>query len=435
MSGTPTLESNTQRADIASRILSRSLDALEVSSPNGIQPSKLITTVSNDELDAFAVAQWVTITSSRLGRSAEFHGEIARSVVAEVLRCRDSGAWVLLAAGSAIDPWASRACELFSVPMMRLAVVSAKPRKRRLNEPANLSVSIESGIRMNVDAFVIAIADSVEACYVRKGGRIETCLENRVERRVDVATRVCVTRNRECAAKRLIAKGAVGRYSIRGIEKSSKRATTEERGPLLSDHRELLVNRDWMQGRGEWLIHCTRGFSGPWPGETSLQYLDSILLSNSSSTARGPLETLERIIRMRCLVDSAVATNRRQPVVCFSELPLSVLLRRRCYRSHLQRWDYEPYGVAVRFAAAKARGARPVQYGEPSQRPNDGDPAGFEFHPTGKTNDWSAECEWRILGSVRLWEFASHDVRVFAKDGTETRKRLRKSPWRVDFLN
>ena len=416
------------------------MSSLAVSKSEITPRATLISNDTNDELDSFAGTQWVTITSSRLGRSPDFHAVIAKSVVDAVLRCRDSDAWILVAAGSAIDPWVTRACELFSVPIMRLAVMSMKCPNRRQSEPAGLRVSLESVSGMNGDELVIATADVVEACYVRKRGRIEACLENRILRRVDAATRVCVTRKPDCAARKLIEMGAVGRYSRFGNQSPPKPTVVERRcvpssRSTPSEFANRVLDRDWMTTRGEWLIHCTRGFSGPWPGETSPQYLDSILLTDSISASRGPLASLGRIVRMRCLVASAVATSRRQPVVCFSELPLSVLLRRRCYRSHLHRWDYEPYGVAVRIVAAKSVGARPVQYGEPSQRPDEGDPAEFDFHPIGKTNDWSAECEWRIPGSVKLSDFATHDVRIFAKDGDEARQRLRKSPWRVDFLD
>ncbi len=113
-------------------------------------------------------------------------------------------------------------------------------------------------------------------------------------------------------------------------------------------------------------------------------------------------------------------------MVCFSALPLKELLQRRCFRPQLGRWDYEPYGIAIRLSVAKRLGIQPVIYGDTKDRALLPAEDQFRFHPIGKTFDWREEREWRSSESVNLAAMNPDDIRVFAEDSPNARVRLQR---------
>jgi hypothetical protein len=141
-----------------------------------------------------------------------------------------------------------------------------------------------------------------------------------------------------------------------------------------------------------------------------------------------------RILRTGLLVANARATRQSHPVVCFSAVPLAELMQRRCFRAHLNRWDYEPYGVAIRVEAARAMGIQPVIYGDPKERATLARADQYRFHPRGKSNDWSREREWRSAGTVDLTRLAEDDVRVFVRDSADLAQLPRIRNWPVTVL-
>ena len=185
-------------------------------------------------------------------------------------------------------------------------------------------------------------------------------------------------------------------------------------------------------------MHCTRGCSGPWPGETERQYRDAMLLGNDESD-RGPLQALRRIIRSGRLIANSLASAKAWPVVCFSAAPLVPLLLSRCYRPHLKRWDYEPYGIAIRRSAAAAIAVTTVIYGDASDRSKIDDTDQFRFQAKGKTYDWTAEREWRACQDVDLRTLDPQDVRVFVATDADAAS-IRSTPamqldWEISVVS
>ena len=342
----------------------------------------------------------VAVVASRLGDSHGRHRRIADLLgrSARDVR-RDGGRW-LIGSGTAIDPWATRAAELFDVVIVR-PDVAAKLR----------------------DEAVIDTADRIDALHVRRGGRIDGLLRRRIERS-PTTVRVAIGDPTSTAAADLLAAGAVGWY----VESAAASVNTDR---SIDPHN--------VPDTDGWLIHCTRGVRGRWPGETPAQYRDSILLSVADVAARreadggrGPIEALNRIVRGGRLLASAVTSNRSMPVVCFSERKLSELLAHRSYRSHLRRWDYEPFGVAIRTEAACRIGVRPVRYDAVPAGLPDGD--GHLAAAAGTTHDWTWEREWRLNRDLPLGEVAPEDLRLFATDTPLHRAKLSSVPHAIWWL-
>lgn len=373
----------------------------------------------------------VAVVSSRLGRDPGLQKTACRFLVASVLQCRSRGGTLLIAAGSAMEPWARRAAELFDVPAKVIGVDQGLP--------CDCILKSEAGTKLTRDRAVITLADRVDGVHVRRGGEVEKCLAERVARLRDGSTRVAVTDHPKCAATKLIHHGAVGWYDVAACRADAittplRRDTCCRMETRIGDETHIGDGDSWMRSRGEWLVHCTRGCRGAWPGESERQYRDSILLGDRRVTARGALETLARILRGGRLLASAVASCRTFPVVCFSAVSLTELIGRRCFRSHLGRWDYEPYGVAVRKRAAIELGIEPVIYG--TERTRNALPAQdrYRFQSVGKTYDWKSEQEWRSPRTVDLRRLDADDVRLFVRCPADRERLPRDCPWPIACL-
>lgn len=388
---------------------------------------------------AASTGSFVGVTSSRLGVDPRLHHRVCRFLQRSLFDCRQRGAELLVASGSAIEPWAIRAAELFGVPCRRLWLDSGGSRATASTKangppefPRELHVVAASDSHASVDAALIAVSDRVDAVYVRRGGLIARQLRSRLKLDKAAAVRVAVTRAKRCDARGLIQAGAVGWFDpeIESWDEAAKASSRPKQRLTAEDPSDPL----WSGNEGQWLIHCTRAPGGRWPGETQRQYLDSILLGRSLNGERGAFETLVRIVRSGRLLAAARTSDHRFPVVCFSALPLKQLLDRRCFRQHLGRWDYEPHGVAIRMAAAKRIGIQPVIYGENSERLTLAEEDRFRFHPRGRRCDWTQEREWRCRGSVDLLALDPLDVRIFTIGGLKARHSLAACPWPVTLL-
>ena len=419
----------------------------------------------------------IAIVCSHLGHDPRRRRHVARLVTRSVLDCRARGGELLIATGSAIAELAERAGELFGVGRWRIAVDDeASPDDRliriraapagatarggggRVSQEGPFSDGPASDGALSRDAAVIALADRVDAVFVRRGGLIESCLASRLATASDASTRVAVSGDSGCAAAGLIAAGAVGWYlapkpipappSVAVSEAPRKAETPDLRGPARHGHGPSDVSLHgpdiaglpetgaawpaWAEQGEGWLIHCTRSADGGWPGQSRHQHLDDLLLGDPGDEDPR-FESLRRIVRGRRLVASAVTTSRSHPVVCFSAVPLRDLLARRCYRPHLHRWDYEPFGVAIRTRVAAAMGVCPVIYGVPAERSRLPPHDRYRFQAVGDTYDWTSEREWRACGSVDLNAVDPDDIRVFAPRRWASRLSL-ISPWSVDAV-
>lgn len=169
------------------------------------------------------------------------------------------------------------------------------------------------------------------------------------------------------------------------------------------------------------LWHFTRPCHGPWPGQTTEDYFSS-LLRNDPAAAHTGLDTLERILAERKIRASAKIIRGRYPVVSFSAESPSVLLSKRKFRSNLARWDFEPYAIGIRRAAAESLGFRPVAYlpsGEfdrlsASERP-------FYQRADRDSIDWRHEKEWRHAGDVDLSRISPSELRFLVPSGNSAR--------------
>lgn len=351
--------------------------------------------------DGVACPRWYAVVSSRLGRPVEKRPrwfELLQRVVQQAIR---DHAALSLVEETAAEPWVTRAAQLYGAATVRIRVDDRNERDRAL----------------------VQLADRVYALRVRRGGRVENLLAERI-RRDPASVRVAIWDEPQDAGANLVADGAVGWWLATEQDGEPPRAT-EEPPSAIWDESPL--------GDGSWLVHCTRGRSGRWPWQREQQWRDEVLLGGEEGHALGPADVLRRILRDSLLRGSAVVTSAG-PVVCFSAVRIEKLLARRTFRSHLGRWDYEPFGIAIRRSVIERMGGLPVVYADSWADSGLRGEERWRFQPCGKTFDWRSEKEWRVPGSVDLQSIAADDAVVFVGDERSARRLAALSRWPVSVV-
>lgn len=180
-----------------------------------------------------------------------------------------------------------------------------------------------------------------------------------------------------------------------------------------------------------WLLHWTRSTVGPWPHQDEQEFIDELILGCRSSD-RSALATLLRIVTEGRLWASSDAIRGGFRVVSFTEVPLHEFRRRRTYRKHRRRYDFEPWGIAIRRDILASAGARPVEYGDDETWQTMTETARPFFQNIGSNVSWTKdEREWRIAGHVQLKKLPASAVVVFV-DSEESRAIVQKqTEWHV----
>ena len=191
----------------------------------------------------------------------------------------------------------------------------------------------------------------------------------------------------------------------------------KSRGALIPGDRT--VDRTLSGGPWPYITHWTRAADGKWPGETAASYYRDITFSRDTY-ARSGLATLLRIIGEKRLRASNRHIRGKFPVVPFSAHPPAEAIKLMRWRKRFVRYNFEPYGIAIRKDFARSIGVRPVTYGIPE------DFAGLDkldrpfFQNRGvRGGDWEPENEWRHLGDLDLSEVPPNEFKIIVRSPAE----------------
>lgn len=382
---------------------------------------------------------WYAVVASRWGRDLLAHHADLATLYRWIGAAVGQGEWPICIPGTAAHWWVRRACQLQGLPWVEIDTPDARSAAAcpDADDPPGM-VRLQLGAAgCSPDALLLALADRIDVAAARRGGTIHRELLRQLAQRPGGQLRVRVPvepwgepgrPGTDRLVEELIAAGAVGyccrwnrRRDVRGAVDQARRAAA----PPMAD---AALQRSLVQAPGRWLVHCTRGRAGPWPGESERQFRDWLLITPPTDEVGAPLETLVRIVRQRRLVGSGSVTQQSTPLVCFSALPLLDATARRTYRPHLGRWDNEPYGVVIDRQAAGRLGAMPVIYfrgAVPADVPGD---QRWRLQAMGQTYDWTQEQEWRFAGVLDLTPLGDHQA-VWFVDRDEEIARLPPSPW------
>ena len=184
----------------------------------------------------------------------------------------------------------------------------------------------------------------------------------------------------------------------------------------------------------DYITHCTRQQTGPWPDQSEEDYLDDLILGRPGSN-HSPLAVLRRIVDQQRLIATGRTIRGGTKVVCFTAVALNEIAELRTYRRHRGRWDFEPYGISIARRWLEQSGARPVHYGDLSlwdQLPDSERPY-YQARFSGKRGqiDWSVEREWRHIGDVDLEPFPADAALLFVHHREEAEWLSAFSRWPV----
>ncbi|MDX1927265.1 MAG: hypothetical protein SFV81_12155 [Pirellulaceae bacterium] len=325
-----------------------------------------------------------------------------------------------------------------------LSVLKLSPPERQTLAPEIDSLPIQ-------DRVAFALADRVIAIYIRSKGTIANLAERRLtdERfpraSVYIASTFGEHASRQPDFEQWLERGAVG-WLLQAPTLQHDRILVNCHNPNsclgaqslcfpMPAHWSIQVGSD---GAWPFLTHCTRGNSGPSPNETVEQFRDRAWSAGAISTCH-PLSTLQQILNDARIKGNTRLTRSQAACVSFSEVPLAELLSRRQFRSHLGRWDWEPYGILVRRDALEQLGARRVVYGDEADYKQLADEDKPYFQPRGTKNarshqDWTSEREWRFWGDLSFAELPRDSILVFVATKTEAQQVARHCQWPVVWV-
>lgn len=163
------------------------------------------------------------------------------------------------------------------------------------------------------------------------------------------------------------------------------------------------------------LVHCTRRHEGRWDDQSWEEYWDELLWERTSKD-RSAMAVLRRILTTERLAGSTLAIRGGYRVIGFTAMNLRQLAGARRYQRHRRRWDFEPYGLAIRRDWLERREAKPVCYGDERDWQQMQDCERPFFQQRGRSSRWVAEEEWRLVGDLDLRELPADAAYVLVGD-------------------
>ena len=165
-----------------------------------------------------------------------------------------------------------------------------------------------------------------------------------------------------------------------------------------------------------YLIHWTRASNGPWPTENKFSFYRDML--NSEYYPRGAFDTLQNILKTRCIKASSLHMPLNIQTVSFSALAPADALCLMRWRSRYVQMSFEPYGIGVEKTFAKKYGILPVQYYKKGNLPNC---ERWLTQSTGAIGDWPREAEYRFRGDLDFSDIPNDKLAVFCLTPAESK--------------
>ncbi len=205
---------------------------------------------------------------------------------------------------------------------------------------------------------------------------------------------------------------------VRDDESESRDFRKTKRSPQAYGQRAKIVERF----PENYLTHFTRRCPGPWPGQTYLEYLDS-LVENASGAHHSAFETLKRILREGRIRACGKMYRGGEPVISFTECSPEEILEITTWNPALIRWTFEPYGIAFPKNYLIHAGARPVIYASDSEYEEiaENERYLFQLHDPPRKR-WKQEREWRIRGDLLIHRFNPEELIVVVKKPEEAQE-------------
>ena len=420
-----------------------------------------------------SIPHWVHVASSRLNQKLDHETDWFDAIRTIGVQSVGGHALLMTAKGTTADPFVCRIGKLFRVPVVRFEPMPKKLERSWVTQQLNSTsdsnalrlgtplkaffcwldapqssdrdkVSVAKASRADADRLLAALATMSLLLLVRNGGNVLASSKRRLQIHRGNATRILINSNltKTKVADQLLQAGAVGWWLSRPQSSDQETNLAAHQAPrrLPSDQpNDQAEDIDFHEIKKQpFLIHWTRRRVGAWPDQTQDEYLDDLIF-RSARRRHNEFAALCRILAARRILASNQLTRDRREVTCLSDMTLKEMVLKRVFRSHLSRWDFEPYGIAFkRNVFLRQFGARPVIYGgEAEWQSLDADQKPyFQMRKTqGEKIDWQEEKEWRVLGDVDLNQVGPDDAVVFVGRASDAATIAELSIWPVVVLS
>ncbi|HIE99595.1 MAG TPA: hypothetical protein EYG03_13665 [Planctomycetes bacterium] len=299
--------------------------------------------------------------------------------------------------------------------------------------------SNQSGHSAIRDTALVLAGERIVTLYCRSGGKIEKLLARHVQdkkRDAPVLLAAVTESEIDTVSRLLVSLGAVPWLLNRDDADAMSGQTTHSNtgSSQANGHQPVSVSvaDGPLQAPEEWLCHWTRPRQGAWIEQPDEEFLDELILGCQTAD-RSAYAALLRIVEQRQIKASRSVQNAAK-TVSFTAVPLGEFRRCRIYRKHKLRFDYEPWGIAIRKAALQKSVCRPVTYVDRTTYDDvSEDDRCFQQlrFDAGHRIDWSQEREWRYVGDLDLSQFRCADVVAFVDTHDEATALQTEAPWRV----
>ena len=386
--------------------------------------------------------QSVHLASSRLSRQLETFPAWFDALRTFAINVNPDDAFLMTAEGTTSDPWAARIGDLFDIPVVRVKRFPKRVTAQWIEQQELLpsqqlrTMWVEAASDVSLDDVLIAIASEVRVLRVRNKGNVHRAVLRRLEAKAGrtwLLIDPSLTKSSE--SKKLIQAGATGWWLYPSAKQSSDPTRLPAHVGTEGSAQGAAVIAVADVDSTEYAIHWTRRRDGAWPDQSNPEYLDDLIFRRDSSDHHA-LSSLRRILMTQRILASNVLTRSPTPVVCFADVRLTEIEERRTFRSHLARWDFEPYGIAIRKEFLERQGARAVIYGDESDWEvlADVDRPFFQRATGEGKQDWRSEYEIRVCGDLPLRRIGPDDAVVFVPSLDEAQQIAPLSRWPVVVL-
>ena len=369
-------------------------------------------------------ATTTAVLSSRLPKILDQHRfwfDAIRTVGANLSRSNEI---MLTCDGTATDRYCRRIAELFRIKCISLELLTWEKMQKTLlgDQCSNLTpiatVYFVTEKKPQADILLGQIADTLYALSIKSNGNIQKSLKRRLCNAKPQRTFVL---HDDAMTKSTVREPLISQGAIDWLLLNSTTETPLEESKTKNGRRASLSELE----ESEYLIHWTRARCGPWPDQNEPDHLDDLIFGESGGQ-HGDVFSLCRILASQRIMGSSDLTRTTTPTVCFSDVSLSELRERTVYRKHLQRWDFVPFGVAIKRKILIERfDCRPVIYGDQETWESlsaDERPLFQVCQSSDQKIDWQQEREWRVVGDVDLRQIELRDAVVFAGNENDLSK-------------
>ena len=381
------------------------------------------------------------VASSRLPKNLQAHAAWFDAIRTIGARLDADSQTLLTAPTMAADPYVRRICSLFGIDLVEARLVSQNTLKQQAF-PTKQTAAIFILQKDNappVDVTLINVAHTVHALSVRHGGNIHQGIAARLAPKQPDPAQPSPIRllndsslTKPKTRNELLELGAIDWLLLPRTIDGDQHCESNPR-QLRSNTIVPLESIDQSQ----YLLHWARRQSNAWPDQNQDTHLDHLIFGSSDDRYLEVM-TLCRIIASNRLIGAAHLTRDPAPVVCFSAVSVGELPDRTVFRKHLARWDFVPYGLAIRKTVLQAAGCKEVIYGNNSkwnELPDEQKPwFQLETSSNGKI-DWTEEREWRLRGDLDLSKIATDDAFAFVKTTSDAERLSEICRWPIVVLD